>query len=150
MNSIRGWFIEFNWRKFLLSFKGRTSRKDYWLRFFLPYLFISVLFTTMPLIQSIWGLATIWPICAVTFKRYHNRNLSGWWSFLLPVLVLAGSFIDGIILQMELVKAEPEFSQYSGAFGFSGFILGLAFVAYVLCLRGTRGSNKFGPDPLIV
>lgn len=58
---------------------------------------------------------------AVTVRRLHDRNMSGWW-LLLP-LAIALIPVVGVIIS------------------FVGMIV-------VLSLKGTDGPNRFGPDPL--
>ena len=83
---------EFSWKWFLLSTQGRISRSDYWLRFFLPYLAITfvLLFIDMGLgsydersgyglLSTIFLIAAIYPSIAITIKRWHDRDKSGWW-----------------------------------------------------------------------
>ncbi|SHK43085.1 Uncharacterized membrane protein YhaH, DUF805 family [Bradyrhizobium lablabi] len=149
-------------RSFLFSFEGRINRAKYWLvalasliiamfimmkslfvladslreadpatiATFLPILFYAIAY---PLFA-----VGLWTYAATTIKRLHDRNRSGWWIIpfgVLPVLL-------------------PE---VAGALGQSYLALFLGTVAFVLsiwsfvetfCLRGTRGPNRFGPDPL--
>ena len=67
----------------------------------------------------IWWLFTLIPSVAVTVRRLHDRDMSGWWYLGFVVL----SFIP-----------------------FVGFIASIVLVV-ILCLDGTPGSNRFGPDP---
>ncbi|HEV2264488.1 MAG TPA: DUF805 domain-containing protein [Stellaceae bacterium] len=115
------------WAALWFAVDGRATRFDYWMRWVVPY-FIGaviaaflddVLGTTNPaggggVIMIIYFLAAIWPNLAVSIKRCHDRDRSGW--FLLIGLI---PIVGGIWLLVEL-----------------GF------------LRGTTGSNRFGPDPL--
>jgi uncharacterized membrane protein YhaH (DUF805 family) len=79
-----------------------------------------------------------WAYAATSIKRLHDRNRSGWWAMaflLLPsVLNTLRDWLDNPNLAL-LVSAL--------AFGLSiwGFV-------ELLCRRGTRGPNRFGPDPL--
>lgn len=77
---------------------------------------------------------------AVSVRRLHDRGKSGWWllAMYLPLFVL-GVF-EGLT---ELSPGEPNVVLS---------LLSLAFSIWALvelgCLKGTVGSNKFGPDPL--
>lgn len=71
-------------------------------------------------IYVIFYLAILIPSIAVSVRRLHDRNLSGWW-----------------YLGMILASFIP----------FIGFIASIAFLV-VMCLKGTDGENKYGPDPL--
>ena len=75
-----------------------------------------------------WGLASLIPYIAVTIRRLHDRNMSGWF--------LLGFMVVGIILSR---------------LGTIGSVVMLALeIAWivVLALPGTPGPNKYGPDPL--
>ena len=64
--------------------------------------------------------AIILPTLAVQVRRFHDRNLSGWW-----------------YLALLIVSAVP----------YVGFIASIAILV-ISALRGTEGPNKFGADPL--
>lgn len=71
------------------------------------------------IVFGIFGLFIFIPTIAVTVRRFHDVNLSGWWYL--------GLTLAGII-------------------PFVGFVASIAtFVITVL--KGTDGPNKFGPDP---
>lgn len=117
------------------DFAGRSRRKEFWLfTLFMIVLYILVGFVEAqlglgqsisdtsansasyyynggPLIFVLW-LVLLVPGLAVTVRRMHDQDKSGW-------LVLLGliPLVGGIVI--------------------------LVF----MCLEGTRGSNRFGPDP---
>jgi len=70
-------------------------------------------------IYGLYVLATFIPNLAVTIRRLHDRDMSGWWY----LGVIAASFIP-----------------------FVGFLASIAFLV-LMFLPGTSGSNRFGPDP---
>jgi uncharacterized membrane protein YhaH (DUF805 family) len=65
-------------------------------------------------------IASILPMISVVVRRFHDRNISGWWYLAL--------FILGLV-------------------PYVGFLTGIAIFIITL-LPGTEGPNKFGPDPL--
>ena len=79
-----------------------------------------------------------WPYAAVSIKRLHDRNKSGWW--IIPFIVATGLYSEfGGRLAGSWAKP------FVGPVAFGFFIWGLV----EMCgLRGTRGPNRFGPDPL--
>jgi len=104
----------------LLSFEGRASRSDYWLRFALPYFGIGIVaaiidyaLNTNGVIQAIISILAIWPSLAVMAKRCHDRDRSAWFMLI------------GIV---------P--------------LLNIWLLVEVWCLRGTIGPNRFGADPV--
>ena len=65
-------------------------------------------------------LATFLPSLAVTIRRLHDRNMSGWW------------YLGFVLL---------------GQIPIVGAVISLATLV-IYCLKGTPGDNRFGPDPL--
>jgi uncharacterized membrane protein YhaH (DUF805 family) len=76
-------------------------------------------------------------LAATAVKRLHDRNKSGWW--IVPFLIAPGL----------LGKAGGWLGDsYPADFLMLVMIaLGLWGFVEMLCLRGTRGPNRFGPDP---
>jgi uncharacterized membrane protein YhaH (DUF805 family) len=82
-----------------------------------------------------WNIESL---AAITIRRLHDRNKSGWWMvpfFLAPLVLLASS--DWL--------ANPTLAQLIDALGYG---LGAWCFIELLCLSGTRGPNRFGSDPL--
>jgi uncharacterized membrane protein YhaH (DUF805 family) len=80
----------------------------------------------------------MWFLAATTVKRLHDRNKSGWWIvpfFLAPNLLgeVGGWLGDSYPVNFLMLVL--------GVLSFWGFV-------EMLCLRGTKGPNRFGPDPL--
>jgi uncharacterized membrane protein YhaH (DUF805 family) len=110
-----------------LCFSGRINRAKYWLGFFGVQLYFVL---ALSIVQSntegtiragtvagtaLGCLVLIGAIAlyAITIKRLHDINLSGWWFLaLIPLSVVPGTLL----------------------------VLG--------SIRGTKGPNRFGPDPL--
>lgn len=73
------------------DFKGRTSRKAYWMFVLFNYVITGVLnifseqsfFTA--LICGVYGLVIVIPLIASEVRRLHDLGKSGWW--------VAGKFI---------------------------------------------------------
>ena len=70
-------------------------------------------------IGVIWALFVLIPGIAVTIRRLHDRDMSGWWY--LGFIVLSIIPLIGIVASI-------------------GFLV-------VMCLEGTKGTNRFGADP---
>ncbi len=79
-----------------------------------------------------------WPYAAVSIKRLHDRNKSGWW--MIPFIVATGLY--------------SEFGDRLAGFQVKPFVGLVSFVLFIWSLvemyflTGTRGPNRFGPDPL--
>jgi uncharacterized membrane protein YhaH (DUF805 family) len=68
----------------------------------------------------LFGFGTIIPGIAVTVRRFHDRDMSGWW-----------------VLGFAVLSAIP----------LVGWIASIAQLV-ILALPGTSGANRFGEDPL--
>lgn len=114
---------DMNWAWFLFSFKGRISRKPFWIFNLIVFagLLLLGMFTDisddvreMNKPQIMFMIWILWPSIAVQAKRWHDVDKSAFWVFI--------NFIPLIGPIWALVE--------------NGF------------MRGTAGPNRFGPDPL--
>lgn len=112
------------------DFSGRSRRKEYWmftLMVMVVYLAISLVFGLGDPVDSIGeaagagigaliilgvALAFFIPGLAVTVRRFHDQDKTGWLA----------------------------------ALGLIPFVGGLILLVF-MCLEGTRGPNRYGPDP---
>ena len=93
---------------------------------------------------GLFGLATFIPNLAVTIRRLHDTDRSGWW-ILAPLAPYAVGLFMGI-----MAVAAPDLSIVAGLVMLLAMLaaLGLGIMLLVFyCLEGTRGPNRFGPDP---
>jgi len=168
--------MDYKW--FLFSFKGRINRAKYWLATLIILcwmIFVLLILATLawvfgiyggPLAINIIGISASIPLAdddapskvsllpqlvtipltllfgccyaAVSIKRLHDRNKSGWW--IVPFIVATGVY--------------DQFADRLGG-SYAAAVLGLAvFILFnwglveMYFLKGTRGPNRFGPDPL--
>jgi uncharacterized membrane protein YhaH (DUF805 family) len=123
-------------------------------------------FHLMPFI-SLVGLALWLPTLAVEVRRLHDINRTGWWVILPYVITGIGVIVFFIASGSTLfaaLAAHPK-GDMSGAdglklvFGVVGsallFILLPCLIAWIIMLvfyvtEGTKGPNRFGPDPKAV
>lgn len=136
-----------------ITFSGRASRSEYWyfvLFVFLVSIALSVLDVALfgsgfdddvsPL-SSLFSLAVLLPMLAVTWRRLHDTDRSGWW---IGGYVLVGMGLGFFIGFVAATSGSLEQIAAAGAF------LGLAMLAYYImlivffCQRGTPGPNRFG------
>ena len=103
------WFIE-ALRKYAV-FSGRSRRKEYWF-FVLFVVVISIVLTTIDgligaydrsmgvgLLSTIFSLAILIPSIAVSVRRLHDIDRTGWW-----VLISLVPLIGWIVLQVFTVQ----------------------------------------------
>lgn len=70
-------------------------------------------------LYGIYALIAFIPSIAVSVRRLHDRNMTGWW------------YLGFIILSLIPLL---------------GLLATIAFIV-IMALPGTEGANKFGPDP---
>jgi uncharacterized membrane protein YhaH (DUF805 family) len=162
-------------QRFLSRFEGRINRARYWLAMLMIPCAMIFALLSLAVLSAFFGIATgpltidivgvaasfdldadtavkvglfpqvviipmtlifAWFYVAASIKRLHDRNKSGWW--MIPFVAATGLF-----------------GQFGGWLGGATFFVGLAvFIAIIwgliemYFLKGTRGPNRFGPDPL--
>lgn len=121
------------------TFSGRASRSEcWWFQLFYVLVLIglgilaalvagsggqdepSSLLIAVGIIAGLFVLAMLLPQMSLTVRRFHDRDISGWWYLAI--------FIGNLIPYLNVVA------------GLAGLV--------ITVLRGTEGPNKYGPDPL--
>ena len=95
--------------RLFFSLRGRLSRKQFWLYGVLALLGLAMLAHALlgiarvraPTADLIVNLLLVWPALAVSVKRWHDRDRSGWWVLLnlLPVIGWLWALIDNGFLR---------------------------------------------------
>ncbi len=140
----------------LATFHGRIGRKSWWIGFVIWFignvsgmvLFDPELFTSDELPppswpDTIWQLAWLVPLAAITVKRFNDRDWPSWPAY--AFVMLYASYVLGLQFELPLGPGAP------GA-GRAAFWL-FAMVQLLVVVdngffRGTDGPNRHGPDPL--
>ena len=89
------------------------------------------------------SLALFYPAIAVTTKRLHDRNKTGWYTALLwvPLLVqVTTGYVEGLGWLEDAYNLSTWLLLEMAAVG-TWFFIELGF------LPGTAGTNKYGPEP---
>jgi uncharacterized membrane protein YhaH (DUF805 family) len=81
------------------------------------------------------ALAMIVSGCIVGIKRLHDRNKSGWWLLLFYLL-------SGVLDVVGMTGKLPLL------FELGSVAISIWALVELGCLRGTAGTNEYGPDPL--
>jgi uncharacterized membrane protein YhaH (DUF805 family) len=162
-----------DWNWFLFSFNGRINRARMWLSVLViccwmivlgllgvmvsggksfefhlddlfnvidPASYRSLSWADLPvlLIKVTGTTLFVWVYFATSIKRLHDRDKSGWW--MIPFFVGPGIF-----------------NQFADRLGDSYLLIALGLVAFVFLLwgfiemffrKGSRKTNRFGPNPL--
>jgi uncharacterized membrane protein YhaH (DUF805 family) len=118
------------------TFSGRASRSEYWwfqLFYWIALVVVGILTVALAAVFDanatslfifipigLLVLAMLLPVIALQVRRFHDRDMSGWW------------YLGAVIV---------------GNVPFVGILVWIA-VFVISCLKGTDGPNRFGPDPL--
>lgn len=133
-------------------FYGRASRSEFWWFMLFNFLvnfaagFISALTGVQEItagLLGIYNLAVLLPVLAVSCRRLHDINRTGWW-LTVPggLMFFAGLFY--VYGQQTFSKALMGMGMI---FSVAGLLTGIViFIFY--CMEGTTGPNKYGADPL--
>jgi uncharacterized membrane protein YhaH (DUF805 family) len=141
--------MRFNFTWYFLSFKGRISRQEFCLGYFLMVALVLLLNrpleelmlyslgptgrpwyrndldVALTLPMFVFALVLAWPTWVIFVKRFHDLNHSGWWLLLWPALALLARLTN--IDRWNLIY-------------WAGLI--------ALCaIPGSRAANRFGDDP---
>ena len=141
--------------KHYADFSGRAPRAEYWwytLAVIVVTVIVSFLEAALGLsglvgpygpLSVLLGLGLLLPGLAVSVRRLHDTDRSGWWL----LLVIVPYFIFMLLVGGAMASGSM------AALGGAGLLGGLAVLVCAIVLlvfyvqRGTAGSNRFGPDP---
>ena len=88
--------------------------------------------------HAVGTLIFAWVYVAASAKRLHDRDKGGWW--IVPYFVVPG-------LYGQFADRLPS-SYFMLPFALIAFLLMCAGFVDIFCLKGTRWTNRFGPNPL--
>ncbi len=126
------------------TFSGRATRSEFWWFMLFTQIVVGIpLAALSSTLDSLWTFANMIPLLAVSARRLHDTDRSGWWQ-LVPIAPL-----PLVIMPLIGVGFADDFSQ--SPFFWAGILLTLGL--YVLLIvwyatSGTPGRNRFGDDPM--
>lgn len=135
------------WWRFYTSLEGRVGRLAFILGG-IPFALIQnlVLAASPGVLGSLLVIACGWPGLALTVKRYHDLNMSGWWCLLIVCF-----------LPLSVVFAAAGGAGAHGGADGSVLIVSLAILALSICVlwhivklvffAGTPTANDYGHPP---
>jgi uncharacterized membrane protein YhaH (DUF805 family) len=153
------------------EFSGRSRRKEYWM-YTLFIVIVSIVLSILDRMLGLGGssslatetsgagagigaathtgvlggifmLATFIPSLAVAIRRLHDSDRAGWW-----VLVGFGPYLLAIALMVVgVMTGQLGLLATGGLLMMIGFVGAIVLLVF-MCLPGTSGPNKYGPDPL--
>lgn len=157
------------------DFKGRACRAEYWY-FALFVVLVELLLSAVVglvalpallkgaapadlmrslswayIVHTVVALALLLPSLAVTTRRLHDTNRSGWWLFACYALAVVGSVLIGIA--MGCMEAGMELEGMLKGLMVAGIALLIPVFPFAVVLliwmiqKGTTGPNRYGDDP---
>jgi len=100
-------------------------------------------FSSIGILGLLWSLATLVPNIAVSMRRLHDTDRTGWW-LLLPVI----PYVIGLVIMLGAAAGQNlGLIAVGGIFSLIGLVGAIVLLVFY-CLPGTPGSNRFGPNPL--
>jgi uncharacterized membrane protein YhaH (DUF805 family) len=141
------------------SFEGRINRKPYWIGLIVLIIIMMVIifgasflligsiveptFQTR-LVTFVLQLLFLYPSTALMVKRLHDRNRPSYWAAFILVPMVLKSLTD--LMGMTGDPLNQNALDY--LLNIIIFVVSIWFFVELGCLRGTVGSNQYGPDPL--
>ncbi|MEB3206049.1 MAG: DUF805 domain-containing protein [Vampirovibrionales bacterium] len=102
------WYLEA--LKKYAQFHGRARRKEYWffmlfnilisIGFYIVDGLLGLLFADVGALSTLYTFAILLPLMAVTVRRLHDTNRSGWW-ILIDLLPLLGPIVMLIFMVLD-------------------------------------------------
>jgi uncharacterized membrane protein YhaH (DUF805 family) len=161
-----------NWVPLLFSFKGRIGRQVWWLTNLAVMIVVALAGSiidaiarsqgmvafdaetnqfeptgVLRILLGVIGLINLWILYALSAKRLHDRDRTGWW-LIAPYLGLAVA-ISLAFAMLSFPEGQREPWNTLGVLAFFGLVGLFLWLFYEIgFLRGTEGPNRFGPDPL--
>ena len=141
--------------EFLFGASGRIGRAKYW-RSVLIYIggglmTAVILFTAAGIAAPLLAVMVVvllipWLLWGASFttRRLHDRDKSAWW---LVVFYLVPAVLGQLAKTAWFAGAAGTVLHYIVAL--ASFALTIWGFVEIGCLRGTAGSNTYGPDPLL-
>ncbi len=96
------------------DFSGRAQRMEYWMFVLFSFIFTIVLIIIESFlglegeISGLFALAMMIPSSAVTFRRFHDTDHSGWW-FLIWMVPIIGTIIFLVFMVQDSQTYENRF-----------------------------------------
>lgn len=93
------------------------------------------------------GLVNLWCNLALSVKRLHDRDRTGWW-VVAQVLAVFLAAISVIVAIAMATGQMPIWYVVAVAACLVAMVLSVWLFVEIGFLRGTKGPNRYGPDPL--
>lgn len=93
------------------------------------------------------GLANLWVNFALSVKRLHDRDRTGWWLLVQTLLVVLTVFLVVLAFAMPEEQRSAWWA-IAAPVGIAAFVISIWLFVEIGFLKGTQGPNRYGLDPL--
>lgn len=160
--------MDWAWLSWLLfSFKGRIQRLYWWVGSLVVGVVTGMASSTIEFVARSYGLdvdadnqfeptgalglllaaiglLNVWINYALSAKRLHDRNRSGWWLVAPTVTLLTAILLAFVMFAQPEGQREP-WNSAAVSLTLATAALGLWLFLEIGFLRGTSGPNRYGP-----
>lgn len=155
-----------NAAKKAFDFRGRYGRGKFWLGALglLALLIFTIMAASVLMNPTgagggelalifLFGIPFIWFYCKLVVHRLHDLGWSGWWFLLLgpifiPLPIWMMNETHAVYHRIEQsYAAQQAIKPYVASLQYGALLLFAGGFVLMGCLRGTKGPNKYGPDP---
>lgn len=116
------------------DFSGRSQRKEYWM-----FVLLTLLVTVACMVLMLAGGM------ALDEAGATSPGILFWVGLVILVVFAVGTIIPSIAVQVRRFHDQDK-SGWMVLIGFIPYVGGLIVIIF-MCIEGTRGPNRFGPDP---
>jgi uncharacterized membrane protein YhaH (DUF805 family) len=138
------------------TFAGRAPRAEYWW-FYLATIVVQIPLSIVDQALADWGplsslfsLLVLVPWLAVSVRRLHDINRSGWWllAFFLVIVAIVVAAVSTMGLSLQAADSAPTGSLLVILLVGMLAMFALGITIFVFSVTpGTQGTNDYGPDP---
>jgi uncharacterized membrane protein YhaH (DUF805 family) len=165
--------MDWTWLTWLLfSFKGRIQRLYWWIGSLVVGVVTGMASSTIEFLARSYGLGVVdadtnqfeptgvlgallvaigilnvWINYALSAKRLHDRNRSGWW-LVAPTVTLLVAILLALVMFAQPEGQRQPWNSAAVIFTLATAALGGWLFLEIGFLRGTEGPNRYGADPL--
>lgn len=129
------------------NFNGRAGLPEYWW-FFLFLIVASLIMSSISaMLANIFSLATFVPMIAVTARRLHDTNKTGWLQVGWNLGMIVGIVLVVIGFASMFMHSSGSPSMVMGGIGGLLMLVSFAVAIYFMVQKGDADDNQYGAPP---
>lgn len=106
---------DIDWMHLFFQFDGRINRAKWWIGVIVLWVVQGIVYAIFGFdetglgIASLISLVLLWPSLAISIKRFHDRDKSGWW-ILIALIPIIGFF--WILIELGMLEGTAGPNQF--------------------------------------